>query len=143
MKDGDKYSYATITIDTHGYRIKANEKFSYPIDISTTSVAGLGEPVELMVFSQSNNPKNPWVHKSEINKVVRDRRAYNRGDTSCFILVYEAGKTEQEVLAMAYPQVLELLQILKGAYETLVKNAVQMIEALESNDKKADYICTQ
>lgn len=130
IKDGDLFCYATISVQTHGFMVRANETFPRPVELSPMF------GVELMQTA-GRNSVNVSVHPDEVNKLVRDDRSK---DGSSFVMVYRAGKTAEEVHAMIQPQLKDHMLRLKKIYEVLVKNADEMISILEAGPT-TEHIC--
>lgn len=123
------YSYATILVLTHGFSVRTNREH--------TSEALINEEgIELLVNMPPNHPYNVSVKPDELNKVVWDIRSKTGTN---FVMVYEHGLPEEEILAIIKPQLVELMQMFRKNYETLIKNVDAMITAV--HDNKFEYIC--
>ena len=132
IKDGDLYSYATISVESHGFMVRTNHEFMYPVETSDW----LG--VELKVNPPGHH-NNVSVRPDQLNQIVWDDR--NRNGSSGYVFVYRSGKSEAEVLEMIRPQLQEYLKRRKEAYRTLVLNADEMISQLDEQMPSGDYIC--
>ena len=129
MQNHDMYSYAIITIDTHGFDIKAHTKYSF----RAREKLGMENYFELNLFGP-DDPQNPWFCMDEVDKVVRDRR-----NIHTYLMFYKSGKSEQDVLELIYPQVLTLLRQYVVLYRVLADNAHEMAIAVEQ--KQVSHIC--
>lgn len=130
IKDGDLFCYATIYVGTHGFMIRPNETFHREVELS--EMFG----VELKNTHSSKSP-NVSCDVDKVEKMIRDDRSK---DASSFIMVYRAGKTAEEVVAMIQPQLKEHMLRLKKVYEALVKNTAEMIQVLEG-EPVAEHVC--
>lgn len=118
IRPGEMVSYATVMIQSHGFMVHANEKFSYPAIVSTGVITLEGTPSELS------------IPETEFEKLIIDTRAVLRSGGN-FVMVYRAGKTEAEVHDMLRPQIREWLKRHIKAYQTLADNANEMVESLD------------
>ena len=110
-------SYATVVIQSHGFMIRTNEEFAYPVDVDKF----LG--VTVQVHAGPMNPKNVLIKESELNKLVFDQR---ERDANHFVMVYRAGRTKEQVLDMIQPQLLAVMHKRERAMREVVDNAHMM-----------------
>lgn len=130
IKDGDLFCYAVINVATHGFMVRANETF--PREVEVSPMFG----VELL-NTHSTKTANVCCAVDRVNKMIHDDRT---NDPHAFIMIYRAGKTAEEVRAMVQPQLHAHMLRLKNVYEALVKNAIEMIEVLETECPES-HIC--
>ena len=128
MKNGDFYSYATVSVQSHGFMIQAGHDHHFRIEVNTI----FNRP-----FVELKNTRGIAVIPEQINKLIWDTRLQQDG---CYLMVYKSGKTCEEVLEMINPQLVQIITNRKKDYETLASNSQKMIDALKS-PHTSEFIC--
>lgn len=136
IKDGDLYSYATINVASHGFMIKTNDDFCYPVEVTDW------KGVEVLSCS-SGSSSNVVVPKDDIGKLVWDRRLTH----DSLVMVYRSGKSREQVLEMVRPQLREHLLLRKELYEMMTFNCGEMADVLTSGNlaselEEGHYLCS-
>lgn len=130
VQNGDKLSYATITIGSHGFDIRMNPLAHFEAELSSVGV-------ELLRINAQNN--NIIIAPDEMEKMIFDPRAKG-GSLQSFVVVFRSGKTEEEILNLIHPQLKMWVARYKAMYENLLANASEMLEVLEKGPTK-QHLC--
>lgn len=136
IKDGDLYSYANVYVESHGFLIRTNEDFMYEVRVDPI----LG--VELLIGTCESGTLNFHVQPSDIDKLIYDRRLDHV--LRSHIMVYRSGKSKEEVLKMIQPQLREVLEQRRKAFEELVFNVEEMLIVVDENSTRftGDFLCS-
>jgi hypothetical protein len=127
MKPGDLYSYANISLQSHGYSIRTNRDFSYEL---------IGNYMEGFVLDGTVD--NKVKVKPDESEVLRlDDRFPN--DRSNYIMVYPAGMPEEHITNTILRQLEAVLKQHVEVYQTLYENAKAMLA--ECSKGKTDHLC--
>jgi hypothetical protein len=126
---GFEYSYASLYLETHGYILYTNH--------DTKSV----------VAKEHFNPeKGIYLPLADVHIKVGDfmtlTNITHKDRRVSWYMVYPFGLTEEQVLSILKPQVEKTLNMYIGMYETLVSNAKEMLNVVQSSTSlPSQHIC--
>lgn len=127
MKEGKLYCYATAFAESHGFMVKTNREFEYPLEAETEKGFKLHGTNEV------------YLKPGQVNVFMEDPRLKHIDRMSAFVMIYEAGKTDEEVIELIKPQLAEMLEMRAKVYELMAKNAREMLAACKEG--KAEHTC--
>jgi len=127
MKQGDLYSYATISLQSHGFSIRTNRDFRYEL---------VGNYMDGFVLDGTVDNK---VHvKPDESEVLRIDDRFPK-DRSNYIMVYPADQSEEHITNTILRQLEVVLKQHVEVYQTLYENAKSMLTEVQKG--KTGHIC--
>ena len=126
MNNGDFLSYATVQIQSHGFAIQTGTTHSFRAEIEDFE----GGKCLITLL----NTKGISISGMEIDKLIWDTRLSQDG---VYLMVYKFGKTDEEVLAILQPQILDIMKKRKRMYDALSENAAEMCSVLSSSSSSS------
>ena len=127
MKQGDLYSYANVSLQSHGFSIRTNRDFRYGL---------VGNYMDGFVLDGTVD--NKVKVKPDESEVLRlDDRFPN--DRSNYIMVYPADQSEEHITNTILRQLEVVLKQHVEVYQTLFENAKSMLTEVQKG--KTSHIC--
>jgi len=127
MKQGDLYSYATISLQSHGFSIRTNRDFRYEL---------VGNYMDGYVLNGTVD--NKVRVKPDESEVLRlDDRFPN--DRSNYIMVYPADQSEEHITNTILRQLEVVIKQHVEVYQTLYENAKSMLTEVQKG--RMGHIC--
>jgi len=130
VQDDDKLSYASISIQSHGFDIRMNAHAFFPAEVSSMGIE--------LKHTGGERHQPIMIDLNEMEMMVFDNRDDVRQNS--FVIVFKYGKTEEEILNLIHPQLKMWMGRFKKMYEMLLKNTDEMLAVLENGPVK-QHLC--